>query len=150
MARGKSRRGTRQGRDSFAISNGTLPLDSAPFGVYTTPNDIWGPLGEHEDRRTWHPNGIFRPARSFWGRPMFHRLVLVDRLHRLQGRRRSLDRVRGLSQTHAVVAFREPDRVLVCVRRAVRREVMHAIGKAGGTGQRPPKRSWLSSVSCRR
>lgn len=45
--------------------------------------------------------------------------------------------------------FGVPRQVAVCVRRAERREVLHARGVAGRSGQRTPSYSWRSSVRCR-
>lgn len=45
--------------------------------------------------------------------------------------------------------FVKAERVLVCLRRKIRREVMHALGIAGGD-VRPPRRNELSKISCKR
>lgn len=49
----------------------------------------------------------------------------------------------------SIVAFSQPKRVLVCIRRSRRREVLHAKGVAGRRGLRPPRRNYFSSISCR-
>lgn len=45
--------------------------------------------------------------------------------------------------------FPDPERVLVCARRQIRKEVLHARGVAGGK-VRPPRRNELSKISCKR
>jgi len=50
-------------------------------------------------------------------------------------------------QTKAVIAFKAPEAVAVCVRRKVRKEIMHAMGKAGGK-VRKPKHNSLSKYRC--
>ncbi|MEM2002486.1 MAG: hypothetical protein QXT77_07575 [Candidatus Methanomethylicaceae archaeon] len=45
--------------------------------------------------------------------------------------------------------FPDPERVLVCARRQIRKEVMHARGVAGGKVRRP-RRNELSKISCKR
>lgn len=83
-----------------------------------------------EDRRTYHPEGPNRDARSF-------------------SRFRS-----GLTSLKygpiTRVAFKEASRVLACVRRKARKEVMFAKNKAGRAGQRKPRFNWLSKISCKR
>lgn len=46
------------------------------------------------------------------------------------------------------IGFERPQSLPVCVRRAIRRQVLHAFGFGGVRKLRPPKRSHLSSVSC--
>lgn len=115
-------------------------LDSSPSKEY---------LGLYEDRRQWHPVGSSAPARSF--DRSRHRLTVVDRPIRHKVRSfRGFNAPRALSsQTKAALAFSGPSRVLVCVRRQIRREVMHARGLAGQIGFRRPRRTWLSEISCR-
>lgn len=44
--------------------------------------------------------------------------------------------------------FRHADKVLICLKRKMRREIMHALGIAGKTGQKPPKFNTYSHVRC--
>jgi len=106
-------------------------------------NPFLDDLRQVEDRRTFHPLRSLRPVRSLLGTPP--RVVLRDK--RSKG-----PKARGVfsSQTKAILAFEEPKAVLVCVRRQRRKEVLHALKKAGrGGGKRKRKRSWHSSISCR-
>lgn len=83
-----------------------------------------------EDRRIWHP--------ARWGRPVL-------------GFRRAATRLvvapKPMRDLSARIAFADPRRVLVCLRRKVRREVIHALGKGGG-GNRRPRRKPTSEISC--
>lgn len=92
------------------------------------------------------------PARSLSARPFHSQVVLRNRS------RPHVDRMAFLrrfpSQTKAVIAFRSPRRVSVCVRRQERREVLHALGRSGrGAGYRRhrAKYRWTrdSLISCR-
>lgn len=54
----------------------------------------------------------------------------------------------GLDIVPSRVRFGAPRRVLICVRRRRRREVLHAKGVAGRRGLRRPRRNFWSEVSC--
>lgn len=98
-------------------------------------------LTKIEDRRTWSPLGPKRSARSF--NKAHHTLVVK------KPRLKSAANVFG-ALSHKV-RFAAPRKVLVCVRRQARKEVIFAKGKNGrGVRRRNPKRNWFSSVSCRR
>lgn len=89
---------------------------------------------ELEDRRRFDPRRAHKPASSFSS--MDRRLVVPA----VPGKPYAL--------SHRV-AFSVPKKVAVCVRRAERKEVLHALGKTG-TGARSPRRkrnNW-SSVKC--
>lgn len=102
------------------------------------------PLTLFEDRRQWHPMVDHRPALTFTSRP--HTLRAVEKK---PTQRQSKYGLPALSQTKATIAFGLPDKVLVCVRRKRRKEVIFAKNKAGRSGQRKPRRNWLSAISCR-
>lgn len=87
-----------------------------------------------DDRRFFDPAGPLRPAYSL-GRDA-RRLEV-----------RSTPRGRDL-YPGAAVGFAVPERVAVCVRRHERREVIHALGKAGGGGSRRRRRNYWSDVHC--
>lgn len=93
----------------------------------------------YEDRRQWHPDGDYRPARSY--SRSRQQLKLSD----------PMDDLRDVWQsTRAVLAFSNPRDVLVCVRRKMRREVLHAFRKTGRGGgrKRPPRYNWFSKIKC--
>lgn len=130
MAKSTSRR-----RDGSIIANrGLSVFRQQPL----LPFDM-SQLRPIEDRRTFHPQGETRSARSF--RSAHHRLVARPEAP-------SVLVQRPYHVGHAV-AFDAPRDVLVCVRRQSRREVLHALRKTGKTGQKRPRRSFFSSISCK-
>lgn len=98
------------------------------------------PLTQVEDRRLYHPLGPARPARSLSGAP--HRLIVPKA--RPQARSRS--RLNINSVVHHI-GFANPKKVLICIRRKMRREVLLAKGRGGG-GHRRPRRSHYSNIVC--
>lgn len=113
----------RSGRDHFPIARRSLPLT-----VY-------------EDRRLWNPVKP-SPARAFSRRVA--RIVEHNRNVNIPSR--SSHRSLPLPATR--FAFSVPRDVIVCVRRKVRKEVIHASGRAGRRGQRRPRRNEYSDVRC--
>lgn len=100
-----------------------------------------------EDRRRFHPLGSLVPARS--PRRWRVRLVLAAQPARSKGSVTVRSPGRFLFAPRLQLAFSHPQSVLVCVRRARRKQVLHAMGVAGGP-VRPPRRNKWSAVSCRR
>lgn len=116
-----------------------------------------------DDGRVWHPSGSFRPAFTTDFTPV-KRVVVRDRPKTLRSvgstsktvstkakkaHRAAVNRFGPVlhSQTKAIVAFEHPKRVLVCVKRKERKEVLHAKRKVG-RGNRPPTRNRWSNVTC--
>lgn len=91
-----------------------------------------------EDRRTYHPEGRVRPAFSLFRRSA--RIVARQNPRHWQP-----------SQTKAILAFADPARVPICVRRERRRRVLHAFRIAGRRpgGFRRRRRNAHSNISCR-
>lgn len=89
------------------------------------------------DRRLFYPDPLHRPAFSF--------IKNAARVQAVQNPRK-----RQLSQTKAVLAFAKPSKVMLCVRRESRRQVLHAKGVAGSRGLRRPRFNEFSEISCRR
>lgn len=99
--------------------------------------DLLGPLKQIEDRRTYYP-GKFRPAG----------LISVGKRPRLIAKQNPA--YKAPSQTKAIVAFAEPKKVAVCIRRKTRKEVLFATGKGGSRKkQKPPRKSEFSDISCK-
>lgn len=123
MARSRSRSGGQ--RDAFAIANPVVadPLRRTVFTALSL-------LQELEDRRQWHPEAI-APARAFVRSAS--RLIARPQPSRVRGRRIKLF-------SPSMVAFADPARVAVCVRRRVRREVLHARRVAGSSTMRKKRR----------
>lgn len=107
-------------------------------------------LTEVEDRRTWSPEPILDDLpRDLRGVPT--PILPAQPVRKAQRRKASS----GPSLTpKPIFAFRLPQnplkRVAICVRRSIRREIMHALkfaGKGGGK-KRPPRRNSYSNVRC--
>lgn len=123
-------------RDTTVIANPRLPSRRMSIPSYSGLKMI-------EDRRTFHPQGIYRPARSFHRSQ--HRLVSHVQTVPTYNRTRGVYRVLSMARP---VAFEAPRSVLVCVRRKRRSEVLHALGHTGKRGQRKPRQSYFSSIRC--
>jgi len=87
-----------------------------------------------EDRRTFYPDPLFRPAASF---PRHASRVVA-----------SSSEGGNAFYPSSRIAFAAPAGVSVCVRRKQRKEVLHALGKAGGRVSRRRRRNWTSEVDC--
>lgn len=88
------------------------------------------PLQQLEDRRTWHPdNRMMRPVAAT-----------------VRSAKRII--VNPVGPLTAPLRFADPRRVVVCIRRAIRKRIMHAKGVAGGRVRRPKRTPW-SSISCK-
>lgn len=95
------------------------------------------------DRRLYHPNPFLRPAPSTWRAAT--RLVVATTPMR-RGDRSEVRLRRGVLEPN--VQFAVPKRVIVCIRRKQRREVLHAMKRTGsGKGRRRRRNEW-SSVIC--
>jgi len=131
----KSRSSNRRRRDTRRIAKRSLPTTvSSPRSIIQPLQyDLVDWLSQTEDRRTFHPDGPSRPARSRF--QTFHRLQATP----------AVDKTAFWSNG---VAFKAPKDVLVCVRRKMRKEVLHAINNAGKRGQKAPRRSEYSDIHC--
>lgn len=94
-----------------------------------------------EDRRTYHPEKFFRPARMIWGHP-------VGPVRPSESKRRP-----GRSWLPGAISprlkFADVQRTIICVRRKRRKEVLHALRKTGkGRGRRRPHFNFYSKISC--
>lgn len=134
----KNRSKFRRTRDTTVIANQRLRSTNSQI-------DLEDFLRSIEDRREFHPDGPSRSARSF--NSDRHRLVVPARepVHR--------DNFDHMSSTlyaapPAAVGFENSDKVIVCVRRGIRKEVLHALGKTGKGGQKRPRRSEYSDIQC--
>lgn len=116
------------------------------------------------DGRVFHPLGKGRPALTVSHTPV-KTLRVLDRPRTFKGlapksikvgkaaaKRQHQFQVNRfgpvhVSQTKAAVAFQAPHRVLICLKRKIRKEVFHALGKAG-RGVRRPKFNRHSHIKC--
>lgn len=87
-----------------------------------------------EDRRTFYPDPLFRPAAAL---PRHAARIVA-----------SSSGGGNAFYPSSRIAFAAPRGVAVCVRRKERREVLHALGKAGGRVSRRRRRTWTSEVDC--
>ena len=101
------------------------------------------PLILLEDRRTFHPDGQFRLPASRYRSDV--RLVPKGSSH-ARGKSRSVRSVL-YSAPPVPVGFARPDRVAICVRRKIRRQVIFASGVGGGKVRRG-KRTYKSGFHC--
>lgn len=101
-------------------------------------------LALFEDRRSFHPAGPYRPAFS-----------LPRSAARVVGStgitRSALNGAKARTLSPHTLTFQAPDRVVLCVRRKRRKEVLFAKGVGGSKKrQRKPRRNYWSSISCKR
>lgn len=141
----------RSRRDNNPISNRRLPAyNYVSFNpVSRDPRQL--ALFNYEDRRTWHPEGAMRPARSF--NSSRHRLRLINSpVTKIQNGRPNgrYGYKQNFNQPSHRIGFEAPEKTLICVRRKIRAEVLHAKKKAGKTGQKKPKFNYYSKIACRR
>ena len=159
----------RRSRDANVVSSRRLRPPPSPRSrprVTQSSVRVVSPHSEPgiDDGRVWHPSGSFRPALTTDFTPV-KRLVVRDRPKVIRSvgstsktvstkskkaHRATVNRFGPVlhSQTKAIVAFAEPKRVLVCVKRKERREVLHAKKKAGRS-VRSPTWNRFSHISCR-
>jgi len=106
------------------LRNTTVRLSSLPSLPVSQ-----GPLIEIEDRRAFSPSGPYRSARSMTR--THHDLVASPF---------------GRFSDAIGVGFSNPKKVLVCIRRKQRREVLLAKGRGGKNAR--PRRNYYSDVRC--
>lgn len=135
-------RNNRKRRDTSAISNHRLPSFVPSRSVFS---DSMSDLSEIEDRRRWHPEGEFSPARGY-SKLSTTLTRSTPNVNRPNPRPKSARLfISDLKET-----FTEPKRVAICVRRQIRKEVLHALRQTGGTGQNRPTYNANSMVSCQK
>lgn len=83
-----------------------------------------------QDARAYTPIKTFRPARQVTGRIA----------------NTTIDKKRPLNK--ARFSFDNPLTVTVCVRRRVRKEVLHALNHSGKSGQKKPRKNFNSNIRC--
>lgn len=140
---------SRAQRDHFTIARTPLlvPMPSPPSSKVSPKKRA---VLASEDRRTFHPEKLNRPVLNVHGRPAAQ--VLADRprsLKKPSARQQAFRWGKDVaSQTKAVLTFAQPSKVAVCVRRGVRREVLHALKRTGKGAGSSRRRSWTSKIGC--
>lgn len=120
------------GREVFNIASRRLPL---------TRKSV---MRQYEDRREFHPDGRHQSPRSI---NKFHTEFQVRRAPR--ARVEPVDFTQNSFQAVPWnISFVKPREVLTCVRRKIRREVLHAFRVAGKRGLSGPRYNEFSKVSC--
>lgn len=143
MGRGRRGNGRRVSRAVRSRIN-YKPHSSSPL-----PN----PFGLVEDRRRFDPNRFYTP-KNVWGKPNRIYSNPLARLYR--NFRATKVAVRKLRKPIKVdwhlrerIGFVNPMFTMVCIRRKIRREVLHALGlKNKGRGGSPRKRNQFTKVRC--
>lgn len=133
MAKKTKRNSSNKRRVALANANRRLPFETM------SPRSM-SSIALSSDRRFFHPQGLLSPA---------YALSRSSRILEVPRAKPRPNRFRKLSVSPHIAAFHAPERVLVCVRRSIRKEVIHALGHSGRSGQRPPRRSEFSSISCK-
>lgn len=139
-----AKKGSKGRRDRSRITSGAVytppRVDHLIQPLPSLRSVVRSPLYEVEDNRLFHPD------RMVWPRSLRRRVV---RLVVPKAPRQAARSARRLLRT-AQLAFSGPKFVMVCVRRKIRRQVMHAFGRAGrkGAPRRRPRRNSYSSVRC--
>lgn len=147
--------------------------NTLPQSFPLVKNVLFSPsrLSFYEDRRRWHPEGAFASARSMVEsypqlreKPLRQRPFDPDPYDPRTGeiyrdvpskkfpfstpipwRPSVLERA---SLDPWKMAFSEPWKVIICLKRKMRKEIMHALGYAGQSGFKKPKFTQYSQVRC--
>lgn len=140
---------TRAQRDSFVIARPPLlaPLPSPPSSKVSPSKRA---VLASEDRRWWHPEKQNAPALNVHGRPSAQKLSNRPRASKKPSQAMQAYRwgKQVVSQTKAVLTFAQPSKLAVCVRRGIRREVIHALKKTRKGAGASRRRTWLSKIGC--
>lgn len=136
-----SRRRSRSHSIHKSVRRDVLPIaNSLP--------DTLPSLRHFEDRRYYFPVKSVEPIRSFGYNSS--RIVLRQKPKVLRSSVVSVKPTQKRRNRPVVgFSFSAPREVLICVRRKIRKQVLHALRKTGKVGQRRPRRGFYSSVSCR-
>lgn len=119
-------------------------------------------LSQYEDRRLWHPDGVYAWPKSKVEK--YPRITLGSEYipgpyepywaPRYPDPRRSInwpDMARKsirLAPATNQWSWEDPYKMIICLKRKMRREIMHALHLAGKTGFKKPKYTQFSYVRC--
>lgn len=127
-------------RDNNSISSRRLRFDSYSLESLVNPMEDFdrGEISSIHDRRRYDfdagPESVTRGARA---------LVPASRARQPESRR-----IAFYEAPPAAIAYERPEEISVCSRRKTRREVMHARRHTGSSGQRKPRWTAESHISC--
>lgn len=137
----KSKRGRRDIRN---IANHKLPTDHLP----KTSNIPYG-IKNYEDRRQYHPDSFYKTPTTLTETLKFRVPTYTPAQNVNLLKKSKYTPFKTFSPTNEI-AFGTPEKTLICIRRNIRKQVLHALNKTGKTGQRRPKWNYNSKISCRR
>lgn len=153
MSRRSRRQEIQRRRERSESVNNYTGREVSNFAKRSLPRDYFKTsLRDVEDRRRFHPMGSIAPARRFYPakRKEFRVAgVPVARAQRAAGYR-AAHKLEGYEPLPWRIGFADPAGVVVCVRRRIRRAVLHAFGIAGrrGLGRGGVRRNEFSSIGC--
>lgn len=138
-----------RGRDIGIIAN-TLPDSEFEPGVL--------PHGSVKDNREWRPNGNFDPGELIPGSAKITQRIAtpelpyspreIERIIRSPSYRKTHRQIfKTKRQLSTNIGFNLPDYLGICIKRKIRREIMHTFGYAGRFF-RPKYRNFYSMVPC--
>jgi len=148
MARGRQR------DTNVVASDQLLSSLEGPSVDVTIPIDplVDDPLLSMQDNRLYHPDPPSRPSLMQWASQLVadkSQTFLGNVLYDVSGRR-YIDK--PVNWTRAALAFRDPARVAICVRRKIRREVLFALTPhkrlIGRGAAKHRRRNWASAIRC--
>lgn len=102
-------------------------------------------LRQYEDRRTYHPLGDVAPPKTLQGK--LARIIANKTNHTVFEATNLKSKLPNIPSPIAV-AFSQPENVLVCVRRKIRKEVLHALKLNGRNGSARSRRNSNSDIRC--
>lgn len=109
------------------------------------------PLTQIEDRRKHHPDGRMRPAKTISGTRIAPHKIKTKKISVVRGRDgRPMKRKLTVLGVPSRIRFAHPLKTIICVKRKIRSEVLHAFKKTGRGASRKkhPHRNRYSGVSC--
>lgn len=115
------------------------------------------PLHMYEDRRLWHPEGAAAYPVSMVSktpRIMDQSEIDPDVWRRIHKPLRSIPWTKmaresmHLAPATTVWGWDNPSKMIICLKRKIRREIMHAFGMSGKTGFKKPRFTQFSYVRC--
>lgn len=126
-------------RDTRSIANRRLPHDPLVDALlYSSPLPPKGFQYDLEDILSTDGR-LYHPAKHDLNRPSGKYVSFTSAPR---------NNPRSFHEVPSAVAFASPRTTDICVRRSVRREVIHATKKAGRVGQKRPKMNKFSDILC--
>lgn len=135
MAKGRSNRSTRVGNYN------ANPLRSPSF----RPKPRTYNLTNFEDFRRWEPELTDDRYPRRFPQPLSR---VSQPITRVFTSGRSLAMPKMFKAIPTGMAFSQPSRVVLCLRRSIRKSVLHALKKTGRGGQRKPRYNLNSTIRC--